>query len=115
MSFFVSFVFLVIFYPFTTTDFFSFGGISLVAASINIRVTIIAVNILNMIPILNVNANPFIVPVPSQNNNNAANTVVTLASTIVLNARLKPFVIEDRAPTPASRSSFIRSNIIIFA
>ena len=50
------------------------------------RVTKMAVNIEQIIPVLNVMANPFIGPDPTHANTKAAISVVILASKIVKNA-----------------------------
>ena len=49
----------------------------------NACVIVMAENILMIIPILKVIANPFMVPVPNQNSTIAAINVVMLASSIV--------------------------------
>ena len=54
---------------------------------INARVTMMAVNIEVMMPMLKVTANPLIGPVPKLNSTTAAISVVMLASTMVDNAR----------------------------
>jgi len=70
------------------------------AISSIILVTIIAVNIDMIIPTESVIAKPLIVPVPSQNSVAAAISVVTLASSIVVKARLKLVSIESLQGSP---------------
>jgi len=52
-----------------------------------ILVTKMAVNMLAMMPMLSVTANPFTGPVPNWKRNRAAMSVVTFESRIVRNAR----------------------------
>ena len=74
-----------------------------------------AVNIESIIPIINVCAKPFTVPVPSQNNTAAAINVVILPSIIAGNALEKPLCTATLKECHAINSSFILSNITTFA
>tara|TARA_B100000408_G_C10125590_1_gene151963 strand:- start:43 stop:417 length:375 start_codon:yes stop_codon:yes gene_type:complete len=74
----------------------------------------IAVNIEHIIPMLRVIANPLIGPEPMLASTNAAISVVTFASMIVINARLYPDLTADIAFFPKLNSSFILSKIITF-
>jgi hypothetical protein len=68
-----------------------------------------AVNILAVMPIIRVTANPLIGPVPNWKRKIAAIIVVTFASRIVLKAREKPAAIELKIPLPEESSSLILS------
>ena len=70
-----------------------------------------AVNILAIIPIIKVRANPLMGPDPKLYNTIPAIRVVTLASRMVIKARLYPVSTEDHTVLPLSISSLIRSKI----
>ena len=72
-------------------------------------------NIEQIIPVLNVTANPFIGPEPIQANTKAAIRVVIFASSMVINARSYPALIAASIVLPKSISSRILSKIITFA
>ena len=74
-----------------------------------------AVNIEHRIPALKVIANPLIGPVPIKYKIRAVNSVVTLASRIVIKARSYPDSIALKGGVPFMSSSFILSKIITFA
>ena len=74
-----------------------------------------AENILVNIPKLRETANPFIVPVPSQNKTKAALNVVRFASSIVMKARLNPLFTDEIKFKPSLLSSLMRSNIMMLA
>ena len=75
------------------------------------RPTNSAVNMLITIPMNSVTAKPRTWSVPIMYNTTATSSVVTLASTIVVNARLNPFWIAIRTTPPRRCSSRIRSKI----
>ena len=80
-----------------------------------VLVTKTAVNIEQIIPTLNVVANPFIGPEPIKERIKAVISVVTLASRIVIKAILYPLLIEAIVLLPNFTSSLILSKIIILA
>ena len=85
----------------------------------NVLLTVIAVNKLTITPKAKVAEKlcTIVAPNVSANQNNIAHVinVDTLPSLIAGHARLKPMFIEDNNVRPALSSSFIRSNIRIFA
>jgi hypothetical protein len=68
-----------------------------------------AVNMLAVIPMMSVKANPRMGPVPNWKRKMAAMMVVTLASRMVRNAREKPDAIELKTLFPCASSSLMRS------
>ena len=79
------------------------------------RLTVIAVNIDTSTPINNVMAKPTIGPEPKFQSTTATISVVRFESIIATSARLNPLSIAFLRLLPLLNSSFILSNIIIFA